>query len=114
MKARDDVYHVRCFTCASCDVRLSKGDHFGVRDGLIYCRPHYETLRHRDYFGPVELEPMSPGSFWNNNAYTNGLSAKGRPRKRKMDYTCEEGATDLTMLKIPSVITGKFKKLVHL
>lgn len=104
MRARDDVYHVHCFTCASCGVRLAKGDHFGVRDGLIYCRPHYETLRHRDYFGPVELEPLSPGAFW-NNGYGNE-SIKGRPRKRKVEYMPEDVATDLTMMKIPNVVTG--------
>lgn len=105
MRARDDVYHVHCFTCASCSVRLAKGDHFGVRDGLIYCRPHYESLRHRDYFGPVELEPLSPGGYWNNEY--NGLTVKGRPRKRKIEYMPEE-ATDLSMMKIPSVVTGMY------
>lgn len=104
MRARDDVYHVHCFTCASCGVRLAKGDHFGVRDGLIYCRPHYETLRHRDYFGPVELEPLSPSGFW--NGYANGLTVKGRPRKRKVEYMTEDVATDLTMMKIPTALTG--------
>lgn len=38
MRARDLVYHVACFICASCGVSLNKGDHFGQRDGLVYCR----------------------------------------------------------------------------
>lgn len=38
MRARDLVYHVACFTCASCGTPLNKGDHFGQRDGLVYCR----------------------------------------------------------------------------
>lgn len=115
MRARDDVYHVYCFTCASCGLRLAKGDHFGVKDGLIYCRPHYETLKHRDYFVPLELEPLIPTAFWNNN-FSNGLTVKGRPRKRKMDYIPEEVATDLTMMKFSSVTTGKnvkFKKKIY-
>ncbi|KOC69732.1 LIM/homeobox protein Lhx9 [Habropoda laboriosa] len=37
MRARDLVYHVACFTCASCGTPLNKGDHFGQRDGLVYC-----------------------------------------------------------------------------
>lgn len=38
MRARDSVYHLHCFSCTSCGVPLSKGDHFGMREGLIYCR----------------------------------------------------------------------------
>lgn len=38
MRARDLVYHVACFTCASCGTPLNKGDHFGQKDGLVYCR----------------------------------------------------------------------------
>lgn len=115
MRAKDDVYHVHCFTCASCGIRLAKGDHFGVRDGLIYCRPHYETLKHRDYFGPVELEPLSPGAFWQNGYATNGFTSintitttlKGRPRKRKCEeFRCEDGPTDLSKMKISSVVAG--------
>ncbi|XP_023290148.1 LIM/homeobox protein Lhx9 [Orussus abietinus] len=44
MRARDLVYHVACFTCASCGTPLNKGDHFGQREGLVYCRPHYELV----------------------------------------------------------------------
>lgn len=107
MRARDDVYHIHCFTCALCGVRLLKGDHFGVRNGLIYCRPHYEGFEHRDYFGPVEFEPLSPGAFWNNGHHGDALTVKGRPRKRKPGYMSDEGATDLTMMKIPTVLAGK-------
>lgn len=38
MRARDLVYHLHCFSCTSCGIPLSKGDHFGMREGLIYCR----------------------------------------------------------------------------
>ncbi|XP_046998492.1 LIM/homeobox protein Lhx2-like [Schistocerca americana] len=51
MRARDLVYHVQCFTCASCGVPLAKGDHFGMRDELVYCRPHYELLYSQDAAG---------------------------------------------------------------
>lgn len=42
MRARDLVYHVACFTCASCGTPLNKGDHFGQRDGLVYCSKVHE------------------------------------------------------------------------
>ena len=81
MRARDAVYHLHCFTCASCWVLLTKGDHFGMRDGLVYCRPHYEIMRHTDYCGPSELEALSP-AHWTSTAVH-----KGRPRKRKLVST---------------------------
>lgn len=76
MRARDAVFHLHCFSCASCGVLLAKGDTFGMRDGLVYCRPHYELLRHRDYCGAAELEALSP-AHW-------APPHKGRPRKRKL------------------------------
>ncbi|XP_067216505.1 LIM/homeobox protein Lhx2-like isoform X3 [Linepithema humile] len=44
MRARDLVYHVACFICASCGTPLNKGDHFGQRDGLVYCRSSVDYL----------------------------------------------------------------------
>lgn len=51
MRARDLVFHLHCFTCASCGTALAKGDHFGLRDGIIYCRPHYELLYASSHLG---------------------------------------------------------------
>ncbi|XP_075230308.1 LIM/homeobox protein Lhx9-like [Lycorma delicatula] len=98
MRARDAVYHLHCFSCASCGVLLTKGDHFGMRDGLVYCRPHYEVLRHRDYCGPVELEALSP-AHW-----TAAAVQKGRPRKRKLLTSPTESLTsDLPVnMRIPA------------
>lgn len=86
MRARDLVYHLHCFTCGSCGVPLSTGDHFGMRDGLVYCRPHYELL---DYCDSVEQlvyhRPPSPG-YYTSGASPGGCGTthKGRPRKRKL------------------------------
>ncbi|XP_057371603.1 LIM/homeobox protein Lhx2-like [Daphnia carinata] len=46
MRARDAVFHLACFTCAACNQPLTKGDIFGMRDGIVYCRLHYEMLQH--------------------------------------------------------------------
>nr|XP_018903918.1 PREDICTED: LIM/homeobox protein Lhx9-like [Bemisia tabaci] len=98
MRARDEVYHLHCFACASCGVLLTKGDHFGMRDGLVYCRPHYEILRHRDYCGPVELEALSPSHWTGGGGTTGGLPnvQKGRPRKRKLNSPSSDDA-DITL-----------------
>lgn len=45
MRVRDqNVYHIQCFTCAWCNVTLSQGDLYGLRDNLVYCRTHFEML----------------------------------------------------------------------
>eukprot|EP00061_Rhincodon_typus_P010108 g34143.t1 len=44
MWAKDEVYHVSCFTCAVCGEALVTGDLFGTRQGLVYCQTHFELL----------------------------------------------------------------------
>ena len=41
--ARDNVYHVDCFTCNVCDKHLSTGDEFLLKDDLPLCRMHVTT-----------------------------------------------------------------------
>nr|CAI5863753.1 unnamed protein product [Callosobruchus analis] len=88
MRARDLVYHLHCFSCTACGIPLSKGDHFGMREGLIYCslcyRPHYESLDYCDPIDPIDMMYRggeSPGYYPSN---TPPQSTKGRPRKRKI------------------------------
>ncbi|XP_011297932.1 LIM/homeobox protein Lhx9 isoform X1 [Fopius arisanus] len=96
MRARELVYHVACFVCASCGVPLNKGDHFGQRDGLVYCRPHYELICCTADYGstPGSVEDLgSPGvsplpSYYSapeqSPVASVGSVQKGRPRKRKL------------------------------
>ncbi|XP_054276109.1 LIM homeobox transcription factor 1-beta-like [Macrosteles quadrilineatus] len=42
MRALDSVFHLRCFVCVVCGVRLQKGDQFVVKQGQLFCRPDYE------------------------------------------------------------------------
>ncbi|XP_014481764.1 PREDICTED: LIM/homeobox protein Lhx9-like [Dinoponera quadriceps] len=93
MRARELVYHVACFTCASCGTPLNKGDHFGQRDGLVYCRPHYELLCCAgDYGGAAgSIEDLGspgvsplPAYYEQNPIASSGTVQKGRPRKRKL------------------------------
>ncbi|XP_035736021.1 protein apterous-like isoform X1 [Vespa mandarinia] len=62
MRARDLVFHVRCFSCAACAVLLTKGDHFGMRDGTVLCRLHYEmgAELHPAQSPPVPVYPPGP------------------------------------------------------
>ncbi|KAF6736325.1 LIM/homeobox protein Lhx2 [Oryzias melastigma] len=90
MRARDLVYHLNCFTCTTCGKMLTTGDHFGMKDSLVYCRLHFETLIQGEYqtnFNHADIVPhkgLGPANTL-GLSYFNGLGTvqKGRPRKRK-------------------------------
>lgn len=80
MRARDRAFHLNCFTCAICLRMLMPGEHFGMRHGAVYCRPHYEDLVLSGNHG----NDMD-GFHGNHVRLYNGVGGtqKGRPRKRK-------------------------------
>uniref|UniRef100_A0A4W3H713 LIM homeobox 2b n=1 Tax=Callorhinchus milii TaxID=7868 RepID=A0A4W3H713_CALMI len=87
MRARDSVYHLNCFTCHSCNKALSTGDHFGMKDSLVYCRLHFQALIQGDFqprFSHTDAGSkgvgLGPGLPYYNGG---GTVQKGRPRKRK-------------------------------
>lgn len=92
MRARDLVYHLNCFTCTTCNKMLTTGDHFGMRDSLVYCRLHFETLIQGEYqahFNHTDVSSVKGLGGGTANSlglpYYNGVATvqKGRPRKRK-------------------------------
>ncbi|XP_021919662.1 LIM/homeobox protein Lhx9-like isoform X2 [Zootermopsis nevadensis] len=98
-RVNDQVYHVDCFTCASCGAVLRPGHQFRMRDGLAHCLSHYELVySHNGYCGGVELEATfragdSPGHY-----YSSGVGVqKGRPRKRKLSSVVDTGDLPISM-----------------
>ncbi|XP_033122559.1 LIM/homeobox protein Lhx9-like isoform X1 [Anneissia japonica] len=95
MRARDLVYHLACFSCALCNRTLTTGEHFGMKDCLVYCRMHYETMLHGERtlgLIPYTNDPLPNHSTNTLSPYYNGMGPvhKGRPRKRKgMDTTLD-------------------------
>uniref|UniRef100_A0A673TLA3 LIM homeobox 2 n=1 Tax=Suricata suricatta TaxID=37032 RepID=A0A673TLA3_SURSU len=101
MRARDLVYHLNCFTCTTCNKMLTTGDHFGMKDSLVYCRLHFEALLQGEYpahFNHADVAAAAAAAAAAKSAglgaaganplglpYYNGVGTvqKGRPRKRK-------------------------------
>ncbi|KAM7388058.1 hypothetical protein PAMP_024259 [Pampus punctatissimus] len=86
MRARDSVYHLSCFTCTTCNKTLTTGDHFGMKDSLVYCRLHFETLvQGPDYHPQLNFAELAAKGGGLALPYFNGTGTaqKGRPRKRK-------------------------------
>lgn len=42
MRAIDNVFHLKCFLCVVCGVRLQKGDQYVIKQSQLFCRPDYE------------------------------------------------------------------------
>ncbi|XP_025835134.1 protein apterous-like [Agrilus planipennis] len=112
MRARELVFHVHCFSCAVCNSPLMKGDQFGMRDGAVLCRLHFEmslteppppggiyppppVVHYPSPFPSPEFHPHTPvpqahtpvgepvGKVPFFNGATTAPRQKGRPRKRK-------------------------------
>lgn len=90
MRARDLVYHLNCFTCTTCNKMLTTGDHFGMKDSLVYCRLHFESLIQGDFPTHFNHTDVAPNKGLGSTgplglSYYNGVNTvqKGRPRKRK-------------------------------
>ncbi|XP_055603281.1 LIM/homeobox protein LMX-1.2 isoform X2 [Uranotaenia lowii] len=42
MRALDNVFHLKCFICVVCGIRLQKGDQYVIKQSQLFCRPDYE------------------------------------------------------------------------
>ncbi|XP_051955265.1 LIM/homeobox protein Lhx2-like [Xyrauchen texanus] len=85
MRARNLVYHLNCFSCATCDKVLFTGDYFGMRDTSVYCQVHFEMILqgecHLDFYYS-DISPTKPQSETSIHNEVTPVQ-RGRPRKRK-------------------------------
>ncbi|KAH1003858.1 hypothetical protein HUJ04_003708 [Dendroctonus ponderosae] len=42
MRASESIFHLRCFVCVVCGIRLQKGDLYVIKQGQLFCRIDYE------------------------------------------------------------------------
>ncbi|KAJ8270291.1 hypothetical protein GJAV_G00112610 [Gymnothorax javanicus] len=107
--AVDKQWHLRCLKCCECKLALESeltcfakdgsiyckddyysktlttGDHFGMRDNLVYCRVHFETLLQGEYHPQLNYTELAAKGGGLALPFFNGTGPvqKGRPRKRK-------------------------------
>jgi len=48
-RARDNIYHLACFSCYSCKGHLSTGDEFALHNNRLFCKTHYTKLHENGY-----------------------------------------------------------------
>ena len=41
MKCEGVFIHWRCFVCSVCDVKLEKGEKYGIIEGQLFCEQHF-------------------------------------------------------------------------
>lgn len=120
MRARDSVYHLSCFTCSTCNKTLTTGDHFGMKDSLVYCRAHFETLLQGEYPPQLSYTELAAKSGGLALPYFNGTGTvqKGRPRKRKspalgVDIVNYNSGGPLTLPTEDLAVAGSAPRLSH-
>uniref|UniRef100_F1L4V9 LIM/homeobox protein Lhx9 n=1 Tax=Ascaris suum TaxID=6253 RepID=F1L4V9_ASCSU len=81
MRAREAVFHLRCFTCIVCSAPLHPGELFAMGEhGTLYCQGHYEPVNAASSECPlIRTEP------------TEVRFGRGKTRCRKGKKTSEDG-----------------------
>lgn len=63
MRACENIFHLRCFVCVVCGIRLQKGDLYVIKQGQLFCRADYEK--------EVEMLQGYGHGIYLNHIYTN-------------------------------------------
>ncbi|XP_078075046.1 LIM domain transcription factor LMO4.2 [Mustelus asterias] len=58
MRAQGNVYHLKCFTCATCRNRLVPGDRFHYINGSLFCEHDRPTSLINGHLNPLQSNPL--------------------------------------------------------
>ncbi|XP_043914153.1 LIM domain transcription factor LMO4-A isoform X2 [Protopterus annectens] len=58
MRAQGNVYHLKCFTCATCRNRLVPGDRFHYINGTIFCEHDRPTALLNGHLNALQSNPL--------------------------------------------------------
>uniref|UniRef100_A0A8C5MH74 LIM zinc-binding domain-containing protein n=1 Tax=Leptobrachium leishanense TaxID=445787 RepID=A0A8C5MH74_9ANUR len=58
MRAQGSVYHLKCFTCATCRNRLVPGDRFHYVNGTIFCEHDRPSTLLNGHLNPLQNNPL--------------------------------------------------------
>ncbi|KAG8538766.1 hypothetical protein GDO81_022109 [Engystomops pustulosus] len=58
MRAQGSVYHLKCFTCATCRNRLVPGDRFHYINGTIFCEHDRPSGLLNGHLNPLQNNPL--------------------------------------------------------
>ncbi|CAJ0954402.1 unnamed protein product [Ranitomeya imitator] len=61
MRAQSSVYHLKCFTCATCRNRLVPGDRFHYVNGTIFCEHDRPSGLLNGHLTPLQNNPLQSG-----------------------------------------------------
>ncbi|XP_075180604.1 LIM domain transcription factor LMO4-A isoform X3 [Anomaloglossus baeobatrachus] len=61
MRAQGSVYHLKCFTCATCRNRLVPGDRFHYVNGTIFCEHDRPSGLLNGHLNPLQNNPLQSG-----------------------------------------------------
>ncbi|XP_051525562.1 LIM/homeobox protein Lhx6 [Myxocyprinus asiaticus] len=81
-RAGNNIYHLACFACFSCQRQLSTGEEFGLVENQVLCRIHYDTML-------VNLQHMSEDGIHLEGALPTECLPKTSKRPRT-SFTSEQ------------------------
>ena len=70
MRAKQYIFHIKCFKCMFCDKNLNTGDEYGIKESAILCRNHFYNDMDTNET-TVKFEPFNIQTILGNTVLLN-------------------------------------------